>query len=169
MPLPIPQPHEDARFAGASSGKARRGCPMTGKWYLGLGDRSMRRRLFAHQYRRPIGVLAAGLIVLQALLASLAVAQAALISADPVGVVICHGGGGNNGDDGTAPDPIKEIHQCCLACVAGSPTATLPQQTLFFGFELPPSSTRLGLWLDDVPTADRSIRAGQSRAPPRRG
>ncbi len=130
----------------------------------------MLRGVIVHLHHRPIALLAAGLIALQTFLVGLTGARAALVAADPLGVaVICHGGGSNNTDDDTAPDPIKQIHPCCFACMAGTPTATLPQQTLFLGFEPSRTSTTRSAWLVDVPTADRSIRAGQSQAPPRRG
>ena len=130
----------------------------------------MPRPSVAHPYHRPIALLAAGLIVLQAFLAGLAVARAALVLADPLGIaVICHGGNSGNTDDGTAPDPIKEIHTCCFACVAGSPAATLPERAVLPKFDLSRDSTRRAICVADVPIAHRAIRAGQSQAPPRRG
>jgi hypothetical protein len=83
--------------------------------------------------------------------------------------VICHGAVGGNTDDSTPPDPIKAIHLCCYACMAGSPTATLPEQAVLPGFELCRGSARRGACASDVPIAARAIRAGQSQAPPWRG
>jgi hypothetical protein len=130
----------------------------------------MSHRSVAQLYYRPIVTIAIGLIVLQAFLAGLAVAWAALALADPLGTaVICHGVVGGNTDDSTPPEPIKAIHLCCDACMTGSPTATLPEQAVLPGFELCRGSTRRGACASDVRIAARAIRAGQSQAPPWRG
>jgi hypothetical protein len=130
----------------------------------------MSHRSIAQLYYRTIVTIAVGLIVLQAFLAGLAVARAALALADPLGAaVICHRGASGNTDDGTPPEPIKAIHLCCYACIAGSPTATLPEQVVLPGFELCRGSTRRGACASDVRIAARAIRAGQSQAPPWRG
>ena len=127
----------------------------------------MSHRSLAQLHYRPIVTIAVGLIVLQAFLAGLAVARAGLALADPLGtVVICPGAVGSNTDDGTPPDPIKAIHLCCDACMAGSATATLPVQAVLPGFELCRGSARRGACASDVPIAARAIRAGQSQAPP---
>jgi hypothetical protein len=120
---------------------------------------------------RPTALMAAGLIVLQALLAGLASARAATIAAaDPLGIaVICHGASGSDPGDGTAPDPIKTVHLCCVDCIGGPAAATLPEQAVLPGSALCGESTSLSVCVADVPTAARAMRAGQSRAPPRRG
>jgi hypothetical protein len=119
---------------------------------------------------RPIAVIAAGLIVLQAFLASLASARAAATTAaDPLGIaVICHGGGSVS-DDGTAPDPIKTAHKCCIDCMGGPPAATLPEQAALLRSDLCGQSKSATVSAADVTIADRAIRAGQSQAPPHRG
>lgn len=121
---------------------------------------------------RPIAVIAAGLIVLQAFLATLASARAAATTAaDPLGIaVICHGaGGGSNSNDGTAPDPIKTAHLCCIDCMGGSPAATLPEPAALLRSDLCGQSKSAAVCAADVTIADRAIRAGQSQAPPHRG
>jgi hypothetical protein len=115
-------------------------------------------------------VIAAGLMVLQAFLAGLASAQAAAITADPLGVpVICHSVGGSDPGDGTAPNPIKAVHLCCVACMGGSSAATLPEQNALPRSGLCGESALPAVCIADVPTPERAIRAGQSQAPPRRG
>src|SRR5258706_15919828 len=89
-------------------------------------------------YRRPAVIMAAGLIVMQALLAGLTMAQAALLlapnHADVTGfAVICHGNGGTDAGSGSVQDPAKtdpgkSQHACCESCVAGPQSATLPEQ-----------------------------------------
>lgn len=130
----------------------------------------MPRGLIAHLHRRPIAMLAAGVIALQAFLAGLAGARAAQIFlADPLGIaIICHGAVSANRDDGAPPPPINERHLCCVACMSGSAAATLPQHTVLVGFESWHGATRFAVCAADVPIADRAIRAGESRAPPPR-
>jgi len=127
-------------------------------------------RLRQHQHCRPIAVIAAGLIVLQAFLAGLAGARAAATTAaDPLGIaVICHGAGGSDSGDGTAPDPIKSVHLCCIGCM-GAPAATLPEQAVLLRSDLCGESRSAPVCAADVTIAERAIRAGQSQAPPRRG
>jgi hypothetical protein len=125
-------------------------------------------RLRAH--RRPMALIAAGLIVLQAFVAGFASARAAAITADPLGIaVICHGAGGSDPGDGTAPDPIKLAHQCCIDCMGGSPAATLPEQAVLLRSDNCGESNAAPVRAADVTIAERAIRAGQSQAPPRRG
>src|SRR5579872_7141430 len=86
--------------------------------------------------RRPVVMIAAGLIAVQALLAGLSMAQAAFMLTpglpDLAGfAIICHGNGG--ADNGTAQhpgntDPAKDGHSCCMACAASAAPATLPAQ-----------------------------------------
>jgi hypothetical protein len=119
----------------------------------------------------PIAVIAATLIVLQALLAGLASARAAAVTtADPLGIaVICHGSSGGDSDDGTAPDPTKLVHLCCMDCMGGSPAATLPEQAALLQSDLCGEARPPTVCAADVTIAKRAIRAGQSQAPPRRG
>lgn len=121
---------------------------------------------------RSIAVITAGLIVLQAFLAGLAGARAAAImAADPLGIaVICHGaGGGSDSGDGTAPDPIKAAHLCCIDCMGGSPAAMLPEQAVLLRSELCDELKSAPICAKDITIAERAIRAGQSQAPPPRG
>jgi hypothetical protein len=128
------------------------------------------------RYRRPAVMIAAGLIAVQALLAGLALAQAALLLTPSLtGVagfaVICHGNGGADSDYGTAQDPTdtdpaKNWHPCCVSCTAGAPPATLPAQLIALRADRcrvgksPFSSTA------SIVIAPRAVRAGLSQAPP---
>jgi hypothetical protein len=113
-------------------------------------------------------VMAAAVIAAQAFLTGLTLAQTA-IGLEP-GLadltVICHGGGGADAGTGTAPDPIKAGHPCCLACTAGAPPAVLTGPPIMVrvayqrSFELPAASN------DPILIAARAIRAGLSQAPP---
>jgi hypothetical protein len=123
-------------------------------------------RLRSH---RLLAMMAAGLIVLQAILAGLAGAQAAAILAANLDqfAVICHGGADH--DDGTVPNAIKIAHLCCAACTAGPSAATLPEQPAGLRSSLGRVSRAGAIHAAAVPIAERAARAGQSQAPPRRG
>ena len=133
----------------------------------------MKLGLIAHlrRYRRPAVVVAAGLIAVQAFLAGLVMAQAAPRLApdlaDDAGFAVCHGKGGSGSDPGTAPEPAKNQHPCCLTCAAGAAPAVLPEQLIVLRADRP--------WLLKSPffsaaaiqIAPRAVRAGPSQAPPR--
>jgi hypothetical protein len=122
--------------------------------------------------RRPAAMMAAGLIALQALLAGLATAQAAVVlAASPADVaIICHGQGGgdpdHNGAPGSVPDPLKAAHLCCVACAGGGPPAMLaqvPAMPRALAFQNLPSSAS---GATAGPIARRAVRDGPSQAPP---
>jgi hypothetical protein len=121
------------------------------------------------RHRRPVVWLAAGLLVLQALLAGLATAQAAVMLSGELGAgfaVICHGNGGASPDTGSGSDLPKDWHSCCGACTAGAAPAVLPALLDVAGASLlsAPASPRLrAASLSIVP---RAVRAGPSQAPP---
>jgi hypothetical protein len=133
----------------------------------------MKLGLIAHlrRYRRPAVALAAGLIAAQAFLAGLVMAQAALAltpaAADAGFAVICHGNGGSGFDPGTAPDPAKSQHPCCLTCAAGATPAAVPAQLIVLRADRP----RLlapPFFSAAIRIAPRAVRAGPSQAPPSR-
>ena len=120
----------------------------------------------AHSRRHAIALIAAWLVVLQALLAGVATAQAAAMQASSGAVgAICHGAAGTGSADGTAPADANVPHLCCDYCTSAAPAI------------VPPGP----LWLGDVCHAARpavfssfilvislgAIRAGRSQAPPR--
>ena len=120
---------------------------------------------------RPIAMIAAGLIALQAFLAGLASTQAVAIAAPDFidFAVICHGTGGTDPGDGTAPDPINIVHLCCVACMASAPPATLSEQAVLPQSDRCRESTTPAVCAAAVPIAGRAVRAGLSQAPPLRG
>jgi heme A synthase len=76
--------------------------------------------------RRPIVLIAAWLIVLQAFLAGVVAAQAAAMAAsDPINA-ICHGAGGAGANDGTVPQSAKIEHLCCAHCISAAPAIAPP-------------------------------------------
>jgi hypothetical protein len=124
------------------------------------------------RHRRAAVLAAAGLLAVQAFLAGLSMAQAALMQspnlADADGFnIICHGNGGAGSDHGTAPEPAGNQHPCCVACMAGAPPATLPEQAIV----LRPDRCRDSVLPVPCPAsiriAPRAVRAGPSQAPPR--
>jgi hypothetical protein len=126
--------------------------------------------------RRPAVMMAAGLLAVQALLAGLAMAQAALMLtpnlADVAGfAVICHGNGGTDAGNGSARDPAKtdpgeSQHACCESCAAGAPPATLPAQLIVLRSDRCRAFKSRALCAASVSIAPRAVRAGLSQAPP---
>jgi len=118
-------------------------------------------------YRRPAVMMAAGLIAVQAFLAGLGVTQAGLVLTPGLAdfAVICHGNGAADPDHGTAPDPARDGHPCCVSCTA-APPATLPAPAIVASadryrvFQSPSMRTA------SIPIALRAVRAGFSQAPP---
>jgi hypothetical protein len=107
-------------------------------------------------------------MALQAFLAGLAAAQAAIVlTASPVDVaVICHGHGGGNTDHGSNPDPRDAAHLCCVACACGGAPATLaqappvPRAVAFRSLGAAAARAVAG------PILRRAVRDGPSQAPP---
>jgi hypothetical protein len=120
------------------------------------------------RYRRPAVMIAAGLIAVQAFLAGLASAQAALILTPTLAdlAVICHGNGGADSDNGAAPDPAKASHPCCVFCVAGSPPLTLPEQLSVLRADRCRVFESPTFCAVSILIARRAVRAGPSQAPP---
>jgi hypothetical protein len=119
--------------------------------------------------RRPAVMMAAGLIAVQALLAGLAVAQAALMLAPSVAAgfaVICHGNGSADSDSGTAPEPAKNRHPCCVSCTAGAAPATLPEQLIGLRSDRRRAFKSPFFSAASISIAPRAVRAGPSQAPP---
>ena len=114
--------------------------------------------------RRPIVLIAAWLIVLQAFLAGVAAAQAAAMAAsDPINT-ICHGAGGVDANDGATPQSAKIEHLCCAHCISAAPAIAPPDAPR----GAPPrlASRPLACSSFTVVIAHGAVRAGPSRAPP---
>jgi hypothetical protein len=124
------------------------------------------------RYRRPAVMIAAGLIAVQAFLAGLAIAQAALMpvpnpAGDAAFAVICHGNGGSDSNDGSAPpEPGEDHHPCCVSCVAGAPPATLPEQLIALRSDCGRVFKSPSFCAASIPIAPRAVCAGPSQAPP---
>ena len=123
------------------------------------------------RYRRPAVALAAGLIAVQAFLAGVVMAQAALmlapdLSEDAGFAVICHGNGGSPSDPGTAPDPAKSQHPCCVTCAAGAAPAVLPAPLSVLRADRPRRLEAAFFVPATIRIAPRAVRAGPSQAPP---
>jgi hypothetical protein len=124
------------------------------------------------RYRRPAVTIAAGLIAVQAFLAGLATAQAGvMLTPNLAGVadfaVICHGNGGADSESGSAPDPAKSWHPCCVSCAAGAQPAMLPEQLIVLRSDRLRVFKSGALWPASILIAPRAVRAGLSQAPPR--
>ena len=118
-------------------------------------------------WRRPIIVIAAWLIVLQAFLTGIATAQAGIALADPLAAgVICHGTGGTDGGASPAvPDAGAAWHLCCSYCMAAAPVlppplAQIGPARISFAVVVVPLSNFA------IVVAREAVRAGPSRAPP---
>jgi hypothetical protein len=117
----------------------------------------------AHRCRRPIVLIAAWLVVLQAFLAGVVTAQGAMLASDPAAVV-CHGSDSADPADGTAPDAAKAWHLCCAACTA--PAIAAPAVPGVVSIE-PRGASRLSVPQRFIIIVSHgAIRAGPSQAPP---
>jgi hypothetical protein len=118
-------------------------------------------------YRRPAVVMAAGLIAVQAFLAGLGLAQAALVLTSGLAdlTVICHGNSASD-SHGTAPDPVQNGHPCCASCIAAAPPATLPAPVIVLRADRCRVFKSPTFCANSIPIAPRAVRAGFSQAPP---
>jgi hypothetical protein len=116
------------------------------------------------QLRRPIVRLVVGVLVVQALVAGVATAQAAVriatFGADAI--ILCHGNGADDpGDSGQG----RAAHDCCAFCGAAGPAALPAVSTQVLMQLLPVWRIELPV-VSDIRTVPRAIRAGPSQAPP---
>jgi hypothetical protein len=119
-----------------------------------------------HPSRRPLVLLAAWLVVLQAFLAGIATAQAGAVSvADPLAVV-CHGAGGGSSTDAPLSDAGKAWHVCCTVCLASVPALLAPEVSAVIGADTFRAGPRPVLADFGVILARTAIRAGPSQGPP---
>src|SRR5262245_40040172 len=121
-----------------------------------------------HRFRRPLALLAAWLVALQALLAGIAAGQAGAIAiADPIETAaICHGAGDTAAPGTQAPDTGKPWHLCCDYCTSAAPGLAPPIAAGVDRLEARPAGELLpcpGFIIVRLPGA---VRAGPSQAPP---
>ena len=118
--------------------------------------------------RRPVIVIAAWLIALQAFLAGVATAQSGvvLVPAPLDAGTICHGADASAPADPTPPDADKFRQLCCAFCATAS-SATAPREPAKLApvvswerAELPALTRFI------VSMARGAVRAGASQAPP---
>lgn len=123
-------------------------------------------RSAARSCRRAIVLIATWLVVLQAFLAGVAIAQAAAAQASPGAIgTICHGAGSAAEADGTAPEGAGMAHLCCACCTSAAaavvpPAAPHPAQARYV-----PASVVFTSFIFVI--SPGAIRAGPSQAPPR--
>lgn len=112
-------------------------------------------------------MVAAVLLLVQAFLAGLTAAQAALVMTGRGDfAVICHGNGGVASDPGTLPGSPAKQHACCDSCTAGAPPALLPLPALALHDALGRTVGSPAWRAIAIPLAARAVRAGPSQAPP---
>ncbi len=117
--------------------------------------------LALRQMRRPLVLLAAAVLLLQALAAGFASAQVAARIAVWGADVICHG----NGADGSAPADTA-AHGCCVFCANPGPAALLSASVAIDGRLAPESLAAPMHFSNDARRSHWAIRAGPSQAPP---
>ena len=120
----------------------------------------------AHWCRRAIALIAAWLVVLQAVLAGVAIAQAAAApTSDPIAAAaICHGSGAPGSSDTTAPETGKVRHLCCAYCMSAAPAA--PGSAAPDALQPRPIARLIVYSSFTLVLAHQAVRAGRSQAPP---
>ena len=123
-------------------------------------------RFAAHWCRRAIVLIAAWLVVLQALHAGVAIAQAgAALASDPIAAgTICHGSGGGSPDDTTGPETGKVRHLCCAYCMSAAPA--VPPPAPLNVLQPRPISRLVAYSSFTFVLEHQAVRAGRSQAPP---
>ena len=116
--------------------------------------------------RRPVALIAAWLIAMQAFVAGVAMARAAVVLASDGSdfAVTCHGNGGSDPDHGAVPDPIKAAHLCCVAC--GGPAAALAPAPIMPRPVALQAAQPTAFGAGAGPIGRRAVRDGPSQAPP---
>ena len=120
----------------------------------------------AHCCRRAIALIAAWLVVLQAVLAGVAIAQAAAAwTADPLAAAaICHGSGSAGSEQQPAPETGKVRHLCCAYCMSAAPAVSPPAVPNVL--QPRPISRLVAYSAFTLVLAHQAVRAGRSQAPP---
>jgi hypothetical protein len=120
---------------------------------------------FLRHCRHAIIPVAIGLVVLQTLVASLAIAQAAAPANAIAAGVICHGNGGSTPAPDSTPDQDRAWNVCCTFCTSAAPVA-LPAKPLALRLARGRECAAPVARHDPALIAPRAVRAGLSQAPP---
>ncbi|MGH6770345.1 MAG: hypothetical protein ACRECO_15130 [Xanthobacteraceae bacterium] len=115
-------------------------------------------------FRRPIALIAVGFVVLQSLLAALAMAQAAAhaVPGSFDAGIICR----SDGQFDTNPEGAKAAHLCCAVCSICAP-AIEPSRIVAGAPSFARVSASFPVAGGDIVTIPRrAIRAGPSQGPP---
>jgi hypothetical protein len=121
-----------------------------------------------HSLRRSLALFAAWLVVLQAFLAGIAIAQSgAVLAVDPVdAAIICHGAGGPAPADSPAGLPADARHLCCTACTSAAAPVMAPAALTLVEMRPGRDLEPIG-YLPFITSVSRgAVRAGPSQAPP---
>jgi hypothetical protein len=120
----------------------------------------------AQSCRRAVVLIATWLVVLQAFLAGVEIAQAAAMQASPAAIgAVCHGAGGATAADGTAPEGAGTPHLCCACCTSPAAAVAPPPAPQPVRVQQAPASVVFTSFIFVIPPG--AIRAGPSQAPPR--
>lgn len=120
----------------------------------------------AQSCRRAVVLIATWLVVLQAFLAGVAIAQAAAMQASPGAIgAICHGAGSAAAADGTAPGGAGTPHLCCACCTSPASAIVPPAMPHPVRVQQAPASVVFTSFIFVI--SPGAIRAGPSQAPPR--
>ncbi len=113
--------------------------------------------------RPPIAVIAAWLLMLQAFLAGVAIAQAGV--ARSFEGMTCHGAGINSSHPATS-QAERALHLCCSGCTSPDPAGVSPDPQRIVERELRRDPRPAEFAPFTIVRALGVVRAGQSQAPP---
>jgi hypothetical protein len=115
--------------------------------------------------RPALAILAGWLLVLQAFLAGLATAQAAVAPGGDA--VLCHDAGDGAGGEPGSSDRAAMLRLCCAGCVGSVPTAAAPADPpQLLPFEPRPAAGAPAPDAFAIVLSPGAVRAGFSQGPP---
>jgi DUF2946 family protein len=112
--------------------------------------------------------LAAGLVLLQAMLVGLSTAHAAALAANPFAAAICHGAGSADPASGSDPDGGPVSDPCCAFCTAVGSAMVPDRDPVAARLAWVRSDAVFILLKERIALDPRAVRAGSSQAPPSR-
>ena len=113
--------------------------------------------------RPPIVVIAAWLLMLQAFLAGVAIAQAGVVRSFEG--MTCHGAGIDSSHPATS-QAERALHLCCAGCTSPDPAGVLPEPQQIVERQLCRDPRPAEFEPFTIVLALGLVRAGQSQAPP---